>query len=174
VARLALIVHAVRVAAGDVDEEDVDKESMDRAIRLIEWHKTEARRCYAILGQTDEEAAARQSDDRLAAWISRHGGTTTARDLISACRWIATSDEAEAALRRLVAAGRGRWHDRPPSERGGRPTRDFVLEQPVEAAPPKVASAKPRGAAAKRSLGFADTAAVAQKPATEPEAAVEL
>jgi hypothetical protein len=174
-ARLALIVHAVRVAAGDVDEEDVDKASMDCALRLAEWHKGETRRCYAILGQTDEEAAARQSDDRLAAWISRHGGTTTARDLISACRWISTSDEAEAALRRLVAAGRGCWHDRPPSERGGRPTRDFVLlEQPVEAAPPKTASAKPRGAAAKRSLGFADAAAVAQKPAAEAEEAIEI
>lgn len=166
-ARLSLIVHAVRVAAGKAASDDVDAESMDRALRLVEWHKHETRRVYSILGQTDEEAAERQADDRLAAWIDRHGGTTTARDLISACRWIATSDEAEAALRRLVAAGRGEWRDRPPSERGGRPTRDFVLlRQPAvevaERPEPKVASAKPREEAARRGLGFADTAAGAQ------------
>jgi hypothetical protein len=178
-ARLALIVHAVRVAAGNATSEDVDAESMDRALRLVEWHKHETRRVYSILGQTDEEAAERQSDDRLAAWIERRGGTTTARDLIAACRWIATSDEAEAALRRLVAAGRGEWHDRPPSERGGRPTRDFVLSrQPAvearEPLPPKPASAKPRDEAAKRGFGCADADAVAQKPAAEPEAAIEI
>jgi hypothetical protein len=174
-ARLALICHAVRVAAGDATGEDVDAESMDRALRLVEWHKAETRRVYSILGQTYEEAAERQSDDRLAAWIERRGGTTTARDLIAACRWIATSDEAEAALRRLVAAGRGEWHDRPPSERGGRPTRDFVLRrQPAvearEPLPPKPASAKPREEAAKRGFGCADAAAVAQKV----EEAVEI
>jgi hypothetical protein len=178
-ARLALIVHAVRVAAGNATSEDVDAESMDRALRLVEWHKHETRRVYSILGQTDEEAAERQSDDRLAAWIERRGGTTTARDLIAACRWIGTSDEAEAALRRLVAAGRGEWHDRPPSERGGRPTRDFVLRrQPAvearEPLPPKPASAKPREEAAKRGFGCADADAVAQKPAAEPEAAIEI
>jgi urease accessory protein UreF len=116
---------------------------------------------------------------RLAAWIERRGGTTTARDLIAACRWIATSDEAEAALRRLVAAGRGEWHDRPPSERGGRPTRDFVLRrQPAvearEPLQPKPASAKPREEAAKRGFGCADADAVAQKPAAEPEEAIEI
>ena len=174
-ARLALIVHAVRVAVGDATDDDVDAESMDRALRLVEWHKHETRRVYSILGQTDEEAAERQADDRLAAWIDRHGGTTTARDLISRCRWIATSDDAEAALRRLVAAGRGEWRDRPPSERGGRPTRDFVLRrQPAvevaERPEPKVASAKPREEAAKRGFGFADTAAVAQNE----EEAIEI
>ena len=166
-ARLALIVHAVRVAVGKAASADVDAESMDRALQLVEWHKCETRRVYSILGQTDEEAAERQADDRLAAWIDRHGGTTTARDLISACRWITTSDEAEAALRRLVAAGRGEWRDRPPSERGGRPTRDFVLlRQPAvevaERPEPKVASAKPREEAARRGFGCADTDAGAQ------------
>jgi hypothetical protein len=166
-ARLALIVHAVRVAAGKAASDDVDAESMERALRLVEWHKAETRRVYAIVGQTDEEAAERQADDRLAAWIDRHGGTTTSRDLVSGVRWIATSDEAEAALRRLVAAGRGEWRDRPPSERGGRPTRDFVLHrQPAvevaERPEPKVASAKPREEAARRGFGCADTDAGAQ------------
>lgn len=166
-ARLSLIIHAVRVAAGKAASDDVDAESMERALRLVEWHKAETRRVYAIVGQTDEEAAERQSDDRLAAWIDRHGGATTARDLVSRVRWIATSDEAEAALRRLVAAGRGEWRERPPSERGGRPTRDFVLHrQPAveagERPEPKVASAKPREEAGRRGLGCADTDAGAQ------------
>lgn len=166
--RLALILHETRLAAGEhVVADEIDAASMAAAIELVAWFKYETRRVYSILGQTDEEAAERQADDRLSAWIDRHGGTTTARDLISACRWIATSDEAEAGLRRLVAAGRGDWRDRPPSERGGRPTRDFVLRrQPaVEARDPlepKVASAKPREEAAKRGLGFADTDAGAQ------------
>lgn len=166
-ARLALIIHAVRVAADEDADEDVDVESMDRALRLIEWHKHETRRVYAILGQTDEETAARQADERLIRWIDRHGGTTTAARLVGACRWISTSDEAEAALRRLVAAGAGEWIDRPPSERGGRPTRDFVLcreavAETAETLQPKTASAKPRGTAVKRGCSFTDTAAVAQ------------
>ena len=175
-ARLALIIHAVRVAADEDAGEDVDAESMDRALWLIEWHKHETRRVYAILGQTDEETTARQGDERLIRWIDRHGGTTTAARLVSACRWISTSDEAEAALRRLVATGAGEWIDRPPSERGGRPTRDFVLRreavaETAETLQPKTASAKPRGTAAKRGCSFTDTAAVAQNAAEE---AVEI
>jgi DNA primase len=170
-ARLALIFHEVRVAGGeDVAANYVDAESMDRALRLVEWHKAETRRVYTILGQTDEEMAARQADDRLASWIDRHGGTTSARDVLSGChRWLATSDEVESALRRLIDAGRGHWLDKPAGEKGGRPTRLFVLNQTLpakESKNPPPASAQPRREAALLGCGSADAA--------EAEEAIEI
>lgn len=161
-ARLALIIHEVRVAdREDVAADIVDADSVDRALRLVEWHKYELGRVYNILGQSDEEADARQADDRLAAWIERHGGTATARDVLTGCyRWLQTTGEVEAALQRLVVAGRGQWIDRPAGERGGRPTRDFVLASGEAARlKPKPPSAKPRREAVGEGFACADAGA---------------
>jgi hypothetical protein len=113
-----------------------------------------------MLAESDVERAARQADDRLAAWIIRQGGTVTARDAVGGCRWIATSDDAEAALKRLADAGRGHWIDKPTDPTiGGRPTRLFVLAQEAQKTPP--ASAQPLEARPKQGFGYADTAGVA-------------
>ena len=159
-ARLALIIHEVRRAAGeDVSEDILDAASMDRAIRLIDWFKYETRRVYVMLAESDVERAARQADDRLAAWIIRQGGTVTARDAVGGCRWIASSDDAEAALERLADAGRGCWIDKPTDPTiGGRPTRLFVLAQEVRQPP---ASAQPSEVRPKAGFGYADAAGVA-------------
>ena len=151
-ARIALILHETKLAAGQkVDEHEVDADTMRRAIRLVEWLKYETIRVYRILGESEVDRSARQADEKLVSWLRRRGGSATARDVVTGCRWIETSDEAKAALDRLEAAGAGHWEDRPAGERGGKPTRMFTLT----AAP---LSAIPRETRAREGIADADTA----------------
>jgi hypothetical protein len=132
-ARLALVVHFARWAAGDVtDETRLDADSMDAGITLANWFKGEARRVYAILGESDEDRDQR----RLVEWISRRGGTATAREVQQGCRWLREPGAAEAALEQLVKAGRGTWRDVPTTQRGGRPVRGFMLSTPSTSTKP--------------------------------------
>ena len=124
-ARLALVIHFVREAS---DEDGlprpvaVDAESMRCGIALAEWFKHEARRVYAMLEETEDDA-----DQRLLIeWIARKGGAVTARVVQQGHRRFKCVDEAEAALNELTAAGHGRWEPSPPGQRG-QPTRRFVL-----------------------------------------------
>src|SRR5262249_56519175 len=69
-ARLALVVHFARWAAGDPvhNRGDVlDAESMQAGIVLVEWVKHEARRVYAILGESVESPNGRL----LVEWLQR-------------------------------------------------------------------------------------------------------
>lgn len=62
-ARLALIIHLIRVAAGDPrlkDSDRVDESSMADAIALTQWFGNEARRVYAMLDETDGEGDLRR------------------------------------------------------------------------------------------------------------------
>lgn len=128
-ARLALVIHFARWAADDpnlTDADAVDDESMRDAIRLVTWFKGEARRVYAMLGESDEDRGRR----RLAEWIEAHGGEATARQVQQGCRWLKAPGAAEAAMNGLESAGYGQWHDVPAGKAGGRPTRVFRLNAP--------------------------------------------
>jgi hypothetical protein len=128
-ARLALLIHEVRIAANvsDVPDPDrVDTVTMAAAIRLIEWFKHETQRVYAILAENDIDRALRRDRDRLVHWLERRGGTTTARDAQTNCRWLKRPGAAEAALDELVKAGAGSWVPTPAGT-PGKPTRRFVL-----------------------------------------------
>ncbi|CAN5183045.1 hypothetical protein BH11PLA2_BH11PLA2_07710 [soil metagenome] len=127
-ARLALVVHYARWAAGEVaDELWLDVASMNAGIALATWFKGEARRVYALLSESDGE----RDDRRLVEWIGRKGGSVTARDVQQGCRWLKEPGTAEAALEELVKAGRGSWRDSPTTPRGGRPGRVFVQNGPA-------------------------------------------
>jgi len=124
-ARLALVLHFARWAAGDPkmgNAKLVDVDTMTAAIRLRDWFKREARRVYAMLGETDEDRERR----RLLEWIDGRGGRVTARDVQQGCRWLKKPGEAEAALAEAVKAGDGVWAPTPAGQRG-QPTRYFVL-----------------------------------------------
>jgi hypothetical protein len=90
---------------------------------------------YGILGETDVDRLLRQADEKLVSWLRRRGGSATARDVVTGCRWIATIDDAKAALDRLKASGSGWWTDRPAGEKGGKPTEAFTLAGPLSAIP---------------------------------------
>jgi hypothetical protein len=124
-ARLALVLHCARWAAGDqtLDRDDVvDEASMAAGIRLATWFKAEARRVYARLGETEADGAQRQ----LIEWVERKGGTVTARDVQMGCRWLREPGAAEAAIEGLAKADFGNW-ELTPSGRCGQPTRHFRL-----------------------------------------------
>jgi len=122
-ARLALVVHYVRWAAGDVaNETRLDAASMNAGIVLAKWFKHEARRVYAMLDESDAERDQR----RLVEWIGNKGGTVTARDVQRGLRRLRGPGAAEAALESLVKAGLGCW-EHSPSEQRGQPTQYFRL-----------------------------------------------
>jgi hypothetical protein len=125
-ARLALVVHLVRVAAGDVTLERgdaVDGASIAAGVTLSRWFGGEARRVYGVLGE-DPDATDRR---RLVEMIERKGGAVTARDVQRGCWWLRETGTAEAALSAMVKAGVGRWADAPTTAKGGRPSRVFRL-----------------------------------------------
>lgn len=126
-ARIALIIHQVRHAAGDADVEPfrIDEQSVRSGITLARWFGHETERVYVTLRETDEERAARELCD----WIANHGGEASARQLARNLRRFRNTDEAEAALKILVDSGRGSWHMPPgPGPAGGRPAdRSFRL-----------------------------------------------
>jgi hypothetical protein len=126
-ARLALIIHYVRWAAGDVaNERMLDVTSMRAGIELANWFKNEARRIYLILDESDTQRDQR----RLVEWIERRGGTVAIREVQAGCRWLRAPGAAEAALEELVKAGRGTWEQSQPGQRG-KPARRFRLVTPT-------------------------------------------
>ncbi len=130
-ARLALVVHLTRWAAGDAtlrDASRVDEASIAAGVVLARWFGDEARRVYAILSESDDDRETR----RLVEWIGRKGGTVTARDLTHGIRaYRGDSDAAERALSALAEAGIGRWEADAHGPKGGRPAQRFRLVSTV-------------------------------------------
>jgi len=121
-ARLALVVHLIRRAAADATLRDparVDEASIATGVVLARWFGDEARRVYAILGESDVGCESR----RLVEWIDRKGGTATVRDLTRGPREYRSDPERAAkALGELVAAGVAVWVHDDHGPKGGRPT----------------------------------------------------
>jgi hypothetical protein len=127
-----LVIHFVRWAVDDpnlatVDE--IDTESIEAGVSLSRWFGNEARRVYAILGESDEQRDQR----RLVELIQRKGGSVTVRDLMRSKRMFAEAESAKQALDELGKAGYGHWETPPIGPTGGHPTRRFVLDPGVDA-----------------------------------------
>lgn len=125
-ARLALVVHLTRWAAGDAtlrDPSRVDEASIAAGVALARWFGDEARRVYAIMDESDDDRESR----RLVELIQRKGGDVSGRELVQASRMFPTVANAEAALTRLVEAGHGSWVTPEQRGRGGPKARRFVL-----------------------------------------------
>lgn len=131
-----MVVHLTRWAA-DPDGTNPDRtdpdvfgaDSMAAGITLATWFKGEARRAYALLGESDAE----RDERRLVEWVGRKGTAVTARQVQQGCRWLKQPGEAEAALNGLIKAGRGHWRELPTTAAGGRPSRTFELSAPSTA-----------------------------------------
>ena len=103
-ARLALVVHMLRLVCGEVNQEEIDEESLNRAIRLIEYFKSQARKVYRQLALTPEDLESQRAID----WIRSHGGECTARQLMRATvAGVRKQSEAAKLLRDLVDRGLG-------------------------------------------------------------------
>jgi hypothetical protein len=122
--RIALLFACVDVAAGGGAVVRISADAMLRAIAVTEWFKSEARRLYAVLGETDEEREHR----KLLEWIERRGGSVTVRDLTHGLhQYRGGADAAKADLDALMQAGFGRWTHPAPGLKGGRPSPRFML-----------------------------------------------
>ncbi len=125
-ARLALVVHFIRWAAGDPSchPELVDEVSVMAGVKLSRWFGVEARRVYAIMAESEVDRDRR----RLVEWIASHGGAVTVRELTRGLwRYRGSPDGARAALEQLQEAGLGHWVRPAPDAVGGRPTQRFEL-----------------------------------------------
>lgn len=125
--RIALVVHLCRCVHGDPTAEphEVDDASLRAGLCLAEWHAAEGLRVWAELTHSGRK----DHDGDLVAWIERHGGRATVRELQRSgpARFRPSAEEAEAALERLRSAGIGDWEDRPAPATGGVAPRAFVL-----------------------------------------------
>jgi len=130
-ARIALVIHLTRWAADDATLRDparADEASIAAGVTLARWFGNEARRVYAILGESDEGRESR----RLVEWIERKGGSVTVRDLTHGVRaYRGDPDKAERDLTALVEAGIGRWEANALGPKGGRPAQRFRLVSTV-------------------------------------------
>ena len=125
-ARLALVVHEVRRAAGDRGvSELVDEKSILAGVRLAEWFAAEADRVYRVLGESDEDQRRREILDL----IRRRGGGVTPNELRKRSRQFETNEEAELFLAGLVKSGLGSWREVEPGPKGGRPAIEFRLSE---------------------------------------------
>lgn len=127
-ARLALVVHCVRVVNRDpslTSPDAVDEVSIGAGITLSRWFGHEARRVYAMLAENEGGTEHRQ----LVEWITTRGGTATARELQRGPQRFrnATAEFADAELSKLVKAGHGVWEAIETTPVGGQPSRRFRL-----------------------------------------------
>ena len=76
---------------------------------------------------SDSNAPSRYATSQLLQSIRRRGGRVTCRDVYRKGLSCRSAAEARDRLQWLVSARLGRWEFPPPSTRGGRPTRTFVL-----------------------------------------------
>ena len=124
-ARLALVLHLTRWAAGEITAEEMyslDAGSVKAAIKLSAWFKNEARRVYALL--TKEQTSSKQ-ESRIEL-VRRKGGAVTVREW-QRSRSIKTATAARSELEELVSGGVGQWVEVGSSSKGGASTRKFVL-----------------------------------------------
>jgi hypothetical protein len=130
-ARLALLVHCLRVAADDptlARPDMVDEVSMEAGIKLSDWFGNEAKRVYSMLTDSQEETDRRELIDL----INRQGGQITLRELMRSSAKFKTSEDAERALNDLVQAKKGKWKPPEATAQGGRPTLVFVLNRETD------------------------------------------
>jgi hypothetical protein len=129
-ARLALILHMVRVATFDValdDPSEVDHETIGHAIGLSQWFTHETLRVIQTLREPAEARREREILE-LVARLERESKPTSVRELMRHSRLFqGTAEEAERELMRIAASGKGHWLNAGPGDTGGRPSSHFRI-----------------------------------------------
>jgi hypothetical protein len=130
-ARLALVLHLIRIAAGeDVSALEVDAASMRAGIALARWHLAEARRVYAALSPEQATGDPREHELlELKRRIQANAGTATPAQVRAWFHRYRPAGAAEAVLDSLVSRGDGLWEHAPPAPTGGRPVHRVRLHE---------------------------------------------
>lgn len=124
-ARLALVIHFARWAAGEpVSETHIDSKSMKAGITLADWFKNEVQRVYSILREGRDGTRLRE----LREWIASRGDQVSPRDVMRGLSiYRNNSNLVQSDLDALVAADCGRWSHPSAGPAGGAPTSIFIL-----------------------------------------------
>ncbi|HHY65999.1 MAG TPA: DUF3987 domain-containing protein [Alicyclobacillus sp.] len=101
--RLALVIHMLRYACGEVEnDKEADEETMRRVVLLMDYLKSHARRVYSVLEETPEDKRVRLALE----WMKRRGGEATSRDIqMYRVAGVKSASEAKELLRRLADRG---------------------------------------------------------------------
>jgi hypothetical protein len=124
-ARLSLVVHLTRWAAGDstlADTDAIDEHSVNAGVALSQWFGQEAKRIYAELWHGEKGRRTRE----LIKLIQRRGGSISASELVRSKRGIGDVGDAGFELDALANAGYGRW-EQPPQRGPGRPPAERLV-----------------------------------------------
>jgi len=128
VARIALIIHCVRVAAEDpslTSPDYIDDESIIAGKHIVDWFKYEIKRVYSILKEGEIEQEKRQ----LIEFVRSKKGRISVRNLQRLnAKYKDSTLVAEAGLQELVDIGWGEWEYKKPGPTGGAPTKVFVIK----------------------------------------------
>ena len=125
--RFALTLHALQTWALTGKPADYPTIGGDTMRAAIAWADSlAAAERYAREKLCEPEGD--REGQKLIAWVSRHGGSVTARDVAKGVRaFRGNSEGAERALSALVASGFGGWEFDTHAGRGGRPAKRFRL-----------------------------------------------
>lgn len=105
VPRFTLLLHMVAQAEAPTSD-DVTVQTVNAAIRLVDWFKHETRRLYAVIDDNEELTQLRQRAD----WIERkYPDGCTVRELQQGNRDLENSQAAESELQKIAKAGLGSW-----------------------------------------------------------------
>ncbi len=131
------------------DDLQISGLAMQKAIRLTEWFKGEARRIYQLFGESDKDSERRD----LVTTIQRRGGSITSRELMRSSWKHKTVNSADAALTELVRAKLAKWEEIPSTRKGGRPTKKCVLlNEPKPAKKKRLAKPKAKRKTARKKV----------------------
>jgi hypothetical protein len=98
-----LIFEVVRCAEEGVEPSSVDAESVRRAIRLIDYHKSHARVAYPLMKATEESLEVR----RAVKWMQKRGVTSVTPRELQQARIVETADAARKLLLAMEQRGYG-------------------------------------------------------------------
>ena len=125
--RLALIIHMVRLADGEVDECDmIDDGDMAAGVALAGWFAAEAARIYWLFRR---DASDQEASELVAKLKTMKDDFVTVRALMRASKYKKSKD-ARMALDDLVWRGWATMETLPAGEKGGRPTTYYCLVDP--------------------------------------------
>lgn len=128
-ARFALLVHLIREATRDTRLESnnsIDVASVRAAVTMTRWFAHETERIYETLNISTSAVRTRSLLETLE---GMEDGITVRELMRTDRKYRGDATLATTALDNCVKSGLGRWELRPPSLRGGRPTRVFHLNR---------------------------------------------
>ncbi|MCC7409044.1 MAG: DUF3987 domain-containing protein, partial [Phycisphaeraceae bacterium] len=149
--RIALLFEAIHAATLARRPDNISGESMEQAIRVVDWFKAEARRIYAGMGEDETQRAQRKLVDL----IRQIGSEVTPRMLRQRSRQFKGVDDATKALDGLVRAKLGDWHYPPAGPQGGRPSQTFKLRENAADDKPRLQNPQPQRP--NEGFGYVDT-----------------